>query len=65
MCFGEGVKNLDLCLGFCEANSVCGFGKEERERGLGEEHKDWGFEGQQRARGLGEEETELCFGEDE
>lgn len=56
---------MDLCLGFCEANSVCGFGKEERERGLGEEHKDWGFEGQQRARGLGEEETEPCFGEDE
>lgn len=71
--FGEGIKSLCLCEGFCEANSVGGLGKEEREGSLGNERKDGlceeprdrGFSGEQRARGLGEEETELCFGEGE
>lgn len=63
--FGEGIKNLGLCRGFFEANSVGALGKEERWRGLGEEQRERGFEGQHRERGLGEEETGLCFGEDE
>lgn len=65
VCFGAGIKTLGLCRGLCEANSVGGLVKEEREKRLGEEHRDRGFEGQQRARGLGEEQTELCFGEGE
>lgn len=52
VCFREGIRNLDLWRfwgGFCEANSVGGLDIEERERGLGEKHRDRGFEGEQRA----------------
>lgn len=73
VCLGEGIEIFCLCVGFCEANSVDGLDKGERQRGLGEdrdegldeEPRERSFEGEQRARGLGEEETELCFGEDE
>lgn len=73
VCLGDGNASFCLCAGFCDATSVDGLDKGERQRGLGEERseglveepRERSFEGEQRARGLGEEETELCFGEDE
>lgn len=65
VCLVECIKNLGLCEGFCETNTVGSFGKkethggvrEDRGGGLGEEHRDSGFLEEQRSRGLGEEDT--------